>query len=287
MNPEPHGAVRIGSVRTFLEVLERLESDTENVYFFRGHNNFSYQLQPSIYRDSGWIANENILFKELILRCPNDFLGLESTFQLLVKMQHYSLPTRLLDITTNPLIALYFACSYGKNAHESGEVLVFRVSKQEIKYYDSDTVSVIANLSRRPASFTMPPKDNQFNSSDEINLLLHEIRGEKAYFLPKINPNHLESVICVKPKLDNARVIRQDGAFFLFGISNTKSQPAAVPEKYLTNAIGGRIMIMREKKDQIKKQLESLGITQGTIYPEIERVAEFIKDVYKAKTQTK
>ena len=44
---------------------------------------------------------------------------------------------------------------------------------------------------------------------------------------------------------------------------------------------------MREKKDQIKKQLESLGITQGTIYPEIERVAEFIKDVYKAKTQTK
>jgi FRG domain len=286
INPEPEGAVRVGSVRTFLNELERLKRDTEHIYFFRGHDNFSYELKPSIYRDTGWIANEDILFKELILRCPNDFIGLESTFQMLVKMQHYSLPTRLLDVTTNPLIALYFSCSDGKLPHESGEVLVFRVPKRELKYFDSDTVSVIANLSRRPADFALPPQGDKeaFNSTEVIKMLLHEIKSEKPYFEPKIVPEHLESVVCVKPKLDNARVIRQDGAFLLFGISVIKTRPASVPDRYLETSGARRILVKRKSKRQIKQQLESLGISHSTIYPEIERVAEHIKGVYKSKS---
>ena len=64
INPEPEGASRIGSVRTLLDELERLRADPEYVYFFRGHDNFSYELKPGIYRDDGWISNEDILFKE-------------------------------------------------------------------------------------------------------------------------------------------------------------------------------------------------------------------------------
>ena len=45
-------------------------------------------------------------------------------------------------------------------------------------------------------------------------------KHEKPYFEPLIKRDHLESVVCVKPKMDNPRIIRQDGAFFFIpGVS--------------------------------------------------------------------
>ena len=106
-------AQKIGSVRTFITSIEALPQDAEAVTFYRGHGDVAYKLVPSLYRNSGWIRNEHIIFQELVLRCSNDFQLSGPTFNTLVKMQHYALPTRLLDITTNPLIALYFACTGG------------------------------------------------------------------------------------------------------------------------------------------------------------------------------
>jgi len=103
---EPANVDRVGSVRTFLDALVKFDRPEDAIYYYRGHESFTYELKPTIYRDANLIQNEDVIFKELILRCPNDFAAMTSTFQTLVKMQHYALPTRLLDLTTNPLIAL-------------------------------------------------------------------------------------------------------------------------------------------------------------------------------------
>ncbi len=139
------------------EILKKLNEyeliSNDHAIFFRGHSNKDYKLEPYIYRDE-IIKKEHIIFKELLLRCPQDFEHCKTTFEFLVKMQHYSLPTRLLDITTNPLIALYFACqSKSKN---DAELIVFKVPKSSIKYYDSDTVSILSNLSRVADDFEEP-----------------------------------------------------------------------------------------------------------------------------------
>lgn len=269
------GSGRVGSVRTFLGALENIQENDESFLFFRGHSNFNYKIEPSIYRNSGWIENEDTIFKEMITLCPEDFDSYKSTFEMLVKMQHYSLPTRLLDITTNPLIALFFACSEGPSGSEDGEVVVFQIPKVNLKYFDSDIVSIISNISRRPITFK--------SSNEDIKFLIDEVRKEKPFFENSIKIDNIETVVCVKPKLNNARIVRQSGAFLLFGISKNKEKPAEIPSSYMANMQGKRIFIINNKKDKIRSQLAILGITEATVYPEIERVAGYLKDIYKLK----
>ena len=93
--------------------------------FFRGQSKRYERIEPSIYRIEDWITNEEDIFREFILRNPEDFKEEKTTFEKLVKMQHYSLPTRLLDITANPLVALFFCVE--KRHEEDGDFIVFAI----------------------------------------------------------------------------------------------------------------------------------------------------------------
>ena len=60
--------------------------------------------------------------------------------------QHYGLKTRLLDITRNPLVALFNACE--EDGEKDGRLHVFAVPSDLIKSFNSDTVSIIANFAK-------------------------------------------------------------------------------------------------------------------------------------------
>ena len=194
-------------------------------------------------------------------------------------MQHYSLPTRLLDITSNPLVALFFTCKDDRQENEDGRLYRFEIKEKDIKYFDSDAVSVVANIARRPISFSIEHlkdegnRDN-VNQDEVIQYLLYEIRYEKPHFSPVIDKKHIEMTFCVKPKLDNPRIIRQEGAFFIFGIDVAKNKPAHFNYEYES------YIISKSDKSKILKQLDSLGINESTLFPEIEHVAKHLKEKY-------
>ncbi len=265
---------RMGAISSLLINLKKINYDTSQyILFFRGHYNRKYDSIPSIYRkdeETGnalYINKEHSLIKELIRACPQDFTSCQSAFEELVKMQHYNLPTRLLDITTNPLVALFFACWQSdteKSVNVDGEVIVYLVKRDEIKYFDSDSVSVLANLARRPITFDIDNKE-------EVDRLLFEIRREKPYFENYIQGNDdVNRVICVKPKLSNPRIIRQDGAFFLFGINKLKSNSA------LLSTTMHHMIVKKENKLEILNDLEVLGIKESALFPEIDKVSHFL-----------
>ena len=269
--------MKIRTVLSFIQQIQKLEQDDDFVYFFRGHSKKSFSIQPSIYRESNWIKSEDILFKELVSHNPEEFRDCQSAMEFLVKMQHYSLPTRLLDLTTNPLIALYFsACEFDSNA---GEVLVFKIPKKDIKYYDSDTVSVLANISKCPNQFECDDTLNwkEFNEEEHISLLLHQIGTEKPHFKRVINPKDINRVVCVKVKQNNPRIINQSGAFLLFGVDRKKIIMAELDNSWLP--LTDRLLIHNKKG--IKTDLELMGITASFVYPEMENYSKKLKELYK------
>ena len=84
--------------------------------FYRGHSDKSYRLEPSLFRKNAtggprFLRDEDQMVRELLSERPGDFAGDLYMIDKLVRMQHFGLPTRLLDVTSNPLVGLYFCCS--------------------------------------------------------------------------------------------------------------------------------------------------------------------------------
>ena len=110
----------VHSVSDFIKkIVPILEDCNGSEIFYRGHADISWKLQPSILRESkkeekedqsNGIGKEHLLFRDMVAHTPQNFSECKSALDYLVQMQHYELPTRLLDVSTNPLVALYFAC---------------------------------------------------------------------------------------------------------------------------------------------------------------------------------
>lgn len=134
----------IKNIEDFVKKISSIITGGNNTVFYRGHSDESYKLEPSIYRGN-YINNEHKIYRDIISKVPNEFEG-KKTIEALALMQHYGVPTRILDLTTNALVALYFAC-LGNN-DKDGEVLVFGISEELVCYSDSDRVTVLANLAK-------------------------------------------------------------------------------------------------------------------------------------------
>lgn len=286
-------------IRSIDQLIDEVSKDTDDKRerFYRGVN-FEHGIEkdlPKLARDDyrNIKKAEDEIIKEALIYRPLEFENCRNTIEVLELMQHYGFPTRLLDITQNPLVALYFACVGDKNKDNNGQIIIYDISKDNVKYSDSDTVSVLANFAYMPSDFNLKfyvgSPDKAVEKYYNYEKLIHQIRAEKAYFTPSIKPEHLDGyIVCVKPRINNPRIAAQAGAFLLFGDKyrtiNTKTTMETgvlgrsftrLNEKRNMGAINWRrIIIPSEKKSVFLRQLEIISINEQKLFPELDIFAK-------------
>jgi hypothetical protein len=263
----------ITSLEGYVRKISEIQPKTDEVLLYRGHSQKKFTLLPSVLRDPKFQEGEHAILRELVASHPSDFASDTTTLEQLVRVQHYSLPTRLLDATWNPLVALYFTVK--DDLDKTGEVIVFRIKKDQVKFFDSDTVSCVANLAhlktteKQAIDFAL--SKDLFNKQPQIDRLLQFIKVEKPSFRDIIIPDHLKAVLCVKPKQSNQRILAQSGAFLLFGLASdldTHPIPGITIERIRVNA---------REKGKIVKELDRMSVNESTMFPEIEKAALYIR----------
>lgn len=246
---------------------------------------------PSIGRNNR-LKNEHNYFRECERRLPNEFRECRTTFERLVKMQHYMMPTRLLDISLDPLSALFF-CIYDDprskidTSDEDGILIIYKVPKKSIKNNQSDAVSIVSNLAvykfddLKITDLDPDYKNDRkkFNEDPSIQYLLHEIRAEKSYFRSWIDKKDLESVLCVHPLLDNPRIKMQQGAFLLFGIDGSRNKLASLGR---SNIEYEKLIIPSKAKKRLREELLIMGKTVDVIYPDWDGVTDYLNRFWVA-----
>jgi len=114
--------------------------------FFRGLSSKAYDLKSSLFRKNAFKTHEKDLLEEFCAYFHDNTRD-KTAFEKLMLAQHFGLPTRLLDITLDPLVALYFACQETSNTKcRDGVVYCFQVKNDRILSPDSDRLHLISEL---------------------------------------------------------------------------------------------------------------------------------------------
>ena len=257
---------------------------------YRGQSNANWNPIPSVFRNDQDFLNEGLYIREYERQIPQNSIGKQG-IEILVDAQHYGMPTRLLDVTFNPLVALYFACLPPSNQEDAdGAVLQFRPSSvfpqeeltctvlsEYVRHYKLDSYleqSWIADLCRTVAH------TNYRFSIDAQRAVDYVLSGKsiRVFFLPKYN---------------NERIRAQEGAFLLFSTPYVKAnEPGPRNGRFLLPSedpsdpnedVIYKYIVPKELKRDILTQLNSIGINEAKLFPNTEhRIKSIVESIRKA-----
>ena len=286
----------LGIIKILLKLYNNAETDV--LFYFRGEYQNDWQLRPSVMRDDSPVGTESKMLIDLTAQRPEDFRDRSSAIAQWVLAQHHGLKTRFLDITSNPLVALFHACTNagnGANAPKGakdGRLHIFAVPPLLVKPFNSDTVSVISNFAKLPRydqdaligkTRMHLPHSTSYESA--MYNLCQMIRTEKPYFAERIDPRDFYRVLVIEPQQSSERIRAQSGAFLLSAFHERFEREEILKwNERIPVYAHYALDISAESKTEIIEELRLLNVTRQTLFPGLDSAAAAITERYRQKS---
>ena len=284
----------IGYIQEINNFIHRVGSTKEYIFLYRGHAKENYKLKPALFREDNKKirVREAETLNEIEVVHPKELSGM-STLDKLVMLQHYEFPTRLLDFTFNPLVALFFAARSHKK--DCGSVIIVKLPSNEIEKFNSLKAQYLAKIALFPDDLKnkiIKCNTKQLSKALEAcvpsyyieDITINEVGKDEqelakkimSFFLEagNINENNentglkldLFKPIFVETKQLNPRISAQKGAFLLFGIDEE------IPKINIET-----ITIKANYKNSIMQELEKFGIDESVMFPGFEHFLLYLR----------
>lgn len=281
LKQEQEYSAKISSVTEYIEEIsnirkELLEKGSSEILFFRGQSNSLWDIRPAIYRES-LISVEDEIIQKATSRVPNEFYN-TSDFDILTKLQHYGLPTRLLDVTMNPLVALYFACCTKEYSNNTDGAEGIDGAVYYSSAYGEDSLNREIQILSSVAKKELDGDCTLKKLVESLNLSFFKIDR----FINILQSHHF-----VLPSYSNSRIICQSGAFLLSGAINVYEDPDDIWNSKVQKSVCSlkeafskeKLIIDSNAKDTILDELDFLNINEGSLFPELEHQMSHVKRI--------
>lgn len=230
-------------------------------YAFRGLSDANFKLKTTLIRLGGnFVELEHHLLRNFSKYANRNVVERDSVWHWLGVAQHHGLPTRLLDWTYSPFVAMHFATA-------------------NIEKFDIDGVVWAVNYVKAHKLLPAILKDElQKEGSDvfTVKMLLkhvHSLRELDSLSLQK------DFILFLEPPSIDERFINQ---FAFFSIS---SNPKLVLDDWLLlyPDIWNKIIIPAELKWEIRDKLDQTNITERVLFPGLDGLSQWLKRQYSQK----
>ena len=273
------GEFRSQTVRTFIEfaeVADRAARSAGGPCWFRGCCTTDFRLTPGLYRHpkirgsvdevaqrAEFFTLEHELlawFKQRSAPYRQRDLG-DCDWEWLFFMQHYRVPTRLLDWTESPYVALYFALTEAPPPKASPEAAVWALRPLA---WNRTTVAEVKANSHIPS-----PGDEALNA--------HGPESTRRWLdYPAADADQLQLVrplpVAMHGTHNTLRIALQRGAFVAFGAETADMKTIYESGGFAEDALT-RIDVPAKARGPVLQSLLSAGITDSVIFPDLEGVA--------------
>jgi hypothetical protein len=238
--------------RSWNPELERFRSP----FAFRGLSSTALDLSTSLCRlaEQGDLDAVELALVRNFRKYAHGASAGDSVWHWLTLGQHYGLPTRLIDWTYSPLVALHFAC----------------------ERLDQDVDGVVWCIDFGRANRLLPPRLRDILDAERSQTLTLEMLQEFPTLQEFDALSEDPLLVFVEPPSLDARIVNQFALFSLMSSAHANLDAWVCAHPDLVR----RVVIAHELKWEIRDKLDQANVTERTLFPGLEGLSRWLTRYY-------